>query len=115
MATTTKADAGLARPEFAVTLGLLPPYTVDDVKRAYLDKVKDAHPDRGGDRAEFDRIQHAYEQANEYLRFRADRRQWMTRAAGNRSAAKARWKKFSGVLSLMRSRRFGAPSRSARR
>jgi hypothetical protein len=77
MATTTKTDAGPTRPEFAVTLGLLPPYTVDDVKRAYLDKVKDAHPDRGGDRAEFDRIQHAYEQANEYLRFRADRRQWI--------------------------------------
>jgi hypothetical protein len=77
MATTAKADAGTARPEFAATLGLLPPYTVDDVKRAYLDKIKDAHPDRGGDRAEFDRIQHAYEQANEYLRFRADRRQWI--------------------------------------
>jgi hypothetical protein len=65
------------RPEFAVTLGLLPPYTIEDVKRAYLEKVKDAHPDRGGDRAEFDRIQRAYEQGNEYLRFRSDRRNWI--------------------------------------
>jgi len=65
------------RPEFAVSLGLLPPYTMDDVKRAYLEKVKQAHPDRGGDRHDFDRIQHAFEQANEYLRFRSDRRQWI--------------------------------------
>jgi len=77
MATSAKPDTTTARPEFAAVLGLLPPYTVDDVKRAYLDKVKDAHPDRGGDRAQFDRIQRAYEQANEYLRFRADRRQWI--------------------------------------
>jgi hypothetical protein len=65
------------RPEFAIVLGLLPPYTLDDVKRAYLAKVKDAHPDRGGDRAAFDRIQQAYEQAGAYLSFRGDRRQWI--------------------------------------
>jgi hypothetical protein len=50
---------------------------LEDVKRAYLIKVKDAHPDRGGERAEFDRVQQAYEQANEYLSFRGDRRQWI--------------------------------------
>jgi hypothetical protein len=65
------------RPEFAVILGLLPPYTMEDVKRAYLAKVKAAHPDRGGDRTDFDRIQHAYEQAGEYLSFRSDRREWI--------------------------------------
>jgi hypothetical protein len=65
------------RPQFAVTLGLLPPYTIDDVKRAYMDKVKDAHPDRGGDREAFDRIQHAFEEGQEYLRFRSDRRKWI--------------------------------------
>jgi hypothetical protein len=65
------------RPQFAVTLGLLPPYTMDDVKRAYLDKVKDAHPDRGGDSATFERIQSAFEQAQAYLRFRSDRRKWI--------------------------------------
>lgn len=65
------------RPEFAVTLGLLPPYTMDDVKRAYLDRVKLAHPDRGGERLDFERIQAAFEQAQEYLRFRTDRRQWI--------------------------------------
>lgn len=65
------------RPEFAVTLGLLPPYTMEDVKRAYLTKVKDAHPDRGGSRDDFDRIQSAYAQAGEYLNFRSDRRLWI--------------------------------------
>jgi hypothetical protein len=70
-------DSPLERPQFAVTLGLLPPYTIDDVKRAYMDKVKDAHPDHGGDRAEFDKIQHAFEQGQEYLRFRSDRRKWI--------------------------------------
>jgi hypothetical protein len=72
---TTNSTA--ERPEFAVVLGLLPPYTMDDVKRAYLAKVKGAHPDRGGDRADFDRIQHAFEQASEYLSFRSDRREWI--------------------------------------
>jgi hypothetical protein len=70
-------DTTDGRPAFAVALGLLPPYSMEDVKRAYLAKVKEAHPDRGGDRAAFDRIQHAYEQASAYLTFRGDRRQWI--------------------------------------
>ena len=77
------------RPNFAVTLGLLPPYSLEDVKRAYLAKVKDAHPDRGGDRADFDRIQLAYQQANEYLAFRGDRRQWIAARMDEYVAAEA--------------------------
>jgi hypothetical protein len=73
----SNSDGVPDRPQFAVTLGLLPPYVIDDVKRAYLDKVKDAHPDRGGDEATFERIQSAFEQAQEYLRFRSDRRKWI--------------------------------------
>jgi len=65
------------RPAFAVVLGLLPPYTMEDVKRAYREKVKDSHPDRGGDRSEFERIQQAFEEAGEYLKFRSDRRIWI--------------------------------------
>ncbi|HEY4234528.1 MAG TPA: hypothetical protein VGM76_13930 [Lacipirellulaceae bacterium] len=78
------------RPQFAVTLGLLPPYTLEDVKRAYMDKVKDAHPDHGGDRAAFDKIQHAFEQGQEYLRFRSDRRKWIA----------ARMEEYLTVLAL---------------
>lgn len=77
MPANSRNDAASNRPAFAVTLGLLPPYTIDDVKQAYRDKVKDAHPDRGGDRADFDRIQLAYEEAGAYLKFRSDRRLWI--------------------------------------
>jgi hypothetical protein len=50
---------------------------MEDVKRAYLDKVKSAHPDRGGDRTAFDKIQRAFEEGSQYLKFRSDRRQWI--------------------------------------
>ena len=65
------------RPQFMVTLGLLPPLSEEDVKRAYLGKVKTAHPDHGGSRSDFDRIQEAYHQAQEYLKMRTDRRGWI--------------------------------------
>jgi hypothetical protein len=60
-----------------VTLGLLPPYSADDVKQAYLEKVKSAHPDRGGSVAQFNRIQEAYQQATQYVAFRASRMSWL--------------------------------------
>jgi hypothetical protein len=58
-------------------LGLLPPYTLEDVKAAYRAKVMEAHPDRGGDAAAFGKIEEAYEQAIEYVNFRGDRRGWI--------------------------------------
>jgi hypothetical protein len=58
-------------------LGLLPPYTAEDVKAAYRIKVMEAHPDRGGNPADFMRIQQAYERAVEYVSFRGDRRAWI--------------------------------------
>jgi hypothetical protein len=58
-------------------LGLLPPYTLEDVKAAYRVKVLEAHPDRGGDVAEFLKIEEAYLQAIEYVNFRGDRRGWI--------------------------------------
>jgi hypothetical protein len=65
------------RPEFMVALGLLPPYTIEDVKVAYRDKVKLAHPDRGGTVEAFNEIQTAFERAQAYLEFRGDRRSWI--------------------------------------
>ena len=91
MPTNSKDDAVPERPAFAVTLGLLPPYSMDDVKRAYRDKVKDAHPDRGGDRDTFERIQQAFEEAGEYLKFRQDRRLWIA----------ARMDEYVGVVVLV--------------
>jgi hypothetical protein len=59
------------------TLGLLPPYAVEDVREAYRLRVFKAHPDRGGDPAEFVRLSEAYDKAIEYVTFRGDRRAWI--------------------------------------
>lgn len=65
------------RPDFMVTLGLAPPYVLEDVKAAYREKAKLAHPDRGGSAAAFNEVQQAFERAQEFMEFRADRRAWM--------------------------------------
>jgi len=64
-------------PECLSILGLLPPVTVEDVKQAYLAKVRTAHPDRGGDPAAFLRIQRAFEDANDYVKFKAGKLEWL--------------------------------------
>jgi len=65
--------------EFLAVLGLAQPVTLEDVKQAYLDKAKTAHPDRGGDKQQFIKLQTAYEQATEYVQFKAGRMQWLSR------------------------------------
>ncbi len=72
------AHSADSRPEFLITLGLIPPCTVEDVKQAYLAKVKTAHPDAGGDVAEFRKIQEAFERATEWAKFRASRIAWLS-------------------------------------
>jgi hypothetical protein len=66
------------RLEFLAVLGLAPPVTEEDVKQAYLDKCKTAHPDHGGGVSEFKRLQEAFDQATEYARFKASRMQWLS-------------------------------------
>jgi len=58
-------------------LGLLPPYTSEDIEQAYRSLAAKAHPDRGGTAADFIALQSAYEHAKEYVEFRADKRQWI--------------------------------------
>jgi len=65
------------RPDCMVALGLLPPYTLDDVKACYRDKVLKAHPDRGGSASEFQRLMDAYEQATHYMDIHRDLRGWI--------------------------------------
>jgi hypothetical protein len=65
------------RPPFMVTLGLLPPYTLQDIHAAYREKSKTVHPDRGGTAAEFQTLREAYERAQDYLKHRLDRRSWL--------------------------------------
>jgi hypothetical protein len=60
-----------------VTLGLLPPYTAEDVQNAYRTKAKSTHPDRGGDAASFTKLQAAYAQGMEYAQFFSARRKWL--------------------------------------
>jgi hypothetical protein len=57
----------------------MPPYTAEDVEKAYLAKIKDIRPDLGGDREAFYEVQNAYMQAKEYVRFRGDRRGWIAK------------------------------------
>jgi len=64
-------------PECLAVLGLLPPVTTEDVKQAYLAKAMTMHPDRGGDPAEFVLLQKAFEEANEFVRFKAGKLEWL--------------------------------------
>ncbi|MFB6244486.1 MAG: J domain-containing protein [Halobaculum sp.] len=43
------------------TLGLDWGASQDAIKRAYRERVKEVHPDRGGDREQFKRVNRAYE------------------------------------------------------
>jgi hypothetical protein len=65
------------RPSCMAVLGLLPPYELADVRAAYRDKALVAHPDRGGDPADFIRLKQAYDQAVEYVTFHGSRRAWI--------------------------------------
>jgi len=74
---TARSPSLEERPPFMATLGLLPPYTPEDIQAAYREKAKTAHPDRGGTPAEFQKLHEAFERAQEYVRFRVDRRRWL--------------------------------------
>ncbi len=65
------------RPDFLVKLGVLLPCTPEDVKQAYLAKVRSAHPDVGGTQEDFLAIQQAFDRATEYAHFIAGRRKWL--------------------------------------
>ncbi len=54
-------------PRCILALGLVMPCTADDVLAAYRRKVKQLHPDRGGDRREFLRLQAHFEQAMAFV------------------------------------------------
>jgi hypothetical protein len=54
-------------PRCILALGLTLPCTTDDVLVAYRRKVKKLHPDRGGNRREFLRLQAHFEQAMAFL------------------------------------------------
>lgn len=53
--------SGPSRREAYRVLGLDPGASEGDVRRAYRERAKSAHPDRGGDEGEFKRLTAAYE------------------------------------------------------
>lgn len=56
---------GPTRREAYETLGLDPGADETEVRRAYRETVKEVHPDRGGDEAEFKEVTRAYERLTE--------------------------------------------------
>jgi len=55
----------------------LPPVTAEDVKQAYLAKSKTMHPDHGGTTEQFIHLQRAYEEAKEFVQFKAGKLEWL--------------------------------------
>lgn len=60
-----------------ITLGLSPPYVLEDVKAAYYQKAQTCHPDHGGSAQDFHRLHDAFEQAQELVDYQGDRRRWI--------------------------------------
>lgn len=54
-------------PRCILALDLVMPCTAEEVLAAYRQKVKKLHPDRGGDRREFLRLQAHFEQAMAFV------------------------------------------------
>jgi VanZ family protein len=77
---SSKSHVADGRPDFLVRLGVGLPCTPQDVEQAYLEKVKSAHPDRGGSQQDFLELQAAYGRAKEYAKFHASRRHWLADA-----------------------------------
>jgi hypothetical protein len=67
------------RPDFMVVLGVAPPYAEEDVKQAYFARAKELHPDHGGNAHDFDALHKAFQQAQQYLEFRANSRGWIAK------------------------------------
>jgi len=99
--TPAKPGHDYERPACMIALGLLPPYTAEDVERAYLARIKEIRPDLGGDREAFYAVQNAYMQAKEYVKFRGDRRGWIAKRMDEYLALQEvidRLKKFGALV-----------------
>ncbi len=72
-----RGAAASPAPKCLEFLGLRPPVTAEDVKQAYLAKALTMHPDRGGDPGQFIQLQRAFEEANEFVRFKAGKLEWL--------------------------------------
>ena len=64
-------------PECVALLGLRPPLSLEDVRQAYHAKAMAMHPDRGGDPVAFVRLKAAFEEATDYVKFKASKLEWL--------------------------------------
>ena len=64
-------------PESVRKLGLSLPVTEGDVKQAYFAKARAAHPDHGGDVAEFRELQRAFDEALKFAERNGKRLPWI--------------------------------------
>lgn len=74
---SSRRSAPLKRQAAVERLGLALPVTPGDVKQAYFQKARDAHPDRGGSAADFHEVQRAFEEALEYAKRNGKRLPWL--------------------------------------
>ena len=74
---TAASPASSQPPPCLAVLGLRLPVTAEDVRQAYLAKAMTAHPDRGGDPAGFRLLQKAFEEANDFVRLKAGKLEWL--------------------------------------
>jgi hypothetical protein len=65
------------RPAAVERLGLSLPVTEQDVKQAYFQRAREAHPDRGGSTSEFLEVQQAFNDAVEYAKRNGKRLPWI--------------------------------------
>jgi VanZ family protein len=82
------------RPDFLTRLGVLLPCSEEDVKAAYREKVKAAHPDHGGSREAFLQLEEDFQNSLQYATVQAGRRAWLATHI-ERYAAQSR---FAAVL-----------------
>jgi hypothetical protein len=55
-------------PQWAIVLGIAPPFSTARVRAAYRVRSKSAHPDAGGTHVEFVRLREAFEEGRDYCR-----------------------------------------------
>lgn len=65
------------RPPFLEELGLALPVTPADVKQAFLEKAKAAHPDHSGSADQFKRLQAAFDEALRFAERNGKRLPWI--------------------------------------
>ncbi|WP_425395770.1 hypothetical protein [Aeoliella sp.] len=68
---------GRKRRAFLERLGLSLPVTPADVKQAYFEKAKEAHPDHGGDSKDFMALQEAFDEALTFAQRNGKRLPWI--------------------------------------